>query len=189
MVDLAEIQATYYMVAATGVLVAAAYYVLNLRMFQRNTKIQLSTRIADKFMTKEYLSDFYDILTLEWSDVEDFRKHFNHTINKESYVKRFSLWYTYDNLGCQVREGLVNPYIVFDAAGSGCVMIWGRYKKVIDEVVKPDLGPHIFENFEYLAHVMWRIAKERGRISPGGRGSTLYDAYWDVFESKPPSPP
>jgi hypothetical protein len=30
MVDLAEIQAAYYMVAATGVLVAAIYYVMNL---------------------------------------------------------------------------------------------------------------------------------------------------------------
>jgi hypothetical protein len=31
MVDLSEIQAAYYMVAVTGVLVAAIYYVLNMR--------------------------------------------------------------------------------------------------------------------------------------------------------------
>lgn len=31
MVELAEIQVAYYMVAATGVLIAAAYYVLNMR--------------------------------------------------------------------------------------------------------------------------------------------------------------
>jgi len=36
MVDLAEIQAAYYMVAATGFLVAAVFYILNLRISQRN---------------------------------------------------------------------------------------------------------------------------------------------------------
>jgi hypothetical protein len=38
LVDLAEIQAAYYMVAATGVLVAAVYYVMTLRTTQRNMK-------------------------------------------------------------------------------------------------------------------------------------------------------
>jgi hypothetical protein len=42
MVDLAEIQAAYYMVAATGVLVAAIYYIQNMREAERNKKIQLS---------------------------------------------------------------------------------------------------------------------------------------------------
>jgi len=46
MVDLAEIQAAYYMVAATGVLVAAIYYVVTLRTTQRNMKANLETRQA-----------------------------------------------------------------------------------------------------------------------------------------------
>jgi hypothetical protein len=40
MVDLAEIQAAYYMVAATGVLVAAGYYVLN--MSARDAEIKIA---------------------------------------------------------------------------------------------------------------------------------------------------
>jgi hypothetical protein len=44
MVDLAEIQAAYYMVAATGVLVAAVYYVMTIRTTQRNLKENLETR-------------------------------------------------------------------------------------------------------------------------------------------------
>jgi hypothetical protein len=41
LVDLAEIQAAYYMVAATGVLVAAVFYVLNLRISRRNQELML----------------------------------------------------------------------------------------------------------------------------------------------------
>jgi len=51
MVDLAEIQAAYYMVAATGVLVAAVYYVMTLRTTQRNMKANLETRQA-QFMSQ-----------------------------------------------------------------------------------------------------------------------------------------
>jgi len=42
MVDLAEIQAAYYMVAATGVLVAAAYYLMNIRTNQRNQELKMN---------------------------------------------------------------------------------------------------------------------------------------------------
>jgi len=41
MVSFEEIQAAYYMVAATGVLVAAVFYVLNLRISRRNQDLSL----------------------------------------------------------------------------------------------------------------------------------------------------
>jgi hypothetical protein len=44
MVDLSEIQAAYYMVAATGVLVAAVFYIMNLREQRRNARLTLETR-------------------------------------------------------------------------------------------------------------------------------------------------
>ena len=50
MVDLAEIQAAYYMVAATGVLVAAIYYIYNMRTSQRIMKTTLETRQMQMFM-------------------------------------------------------------------------------------------------------------------------------------------
>ena len=50
MVDLAEIQAAYYMVAATGVLVAAGYYILNMRASQRNMQLTLEARQTQIFL-------------------------------------------------------------------------------------------------------------------------------------------
>jgi hypothetical protein len=50
LVELAEIQAAYYIVAATGVLIAAIYYVLNMRAIQRNSKAALETRQAQLLM-------------------------------------------------------------------------------------------------------------------------------------------
>jgi len=44
MVYLAEIQAAYCVVAATGVLVAALYYIYNIGITQKNMKINQETR-------------------------------------------------------------------------------------------------------------------------------------------------
>ena len=45
MVELAEIQAVYYMVAATGVLVAAVFYMFNLRETMRNRKATFNNNV------------------------------------------------------------------------------------------------------------------------------------------------
>jgi hypothetical protein len=44
MVDLGEIQAAYYMVAATGVLVAAGYYIFTLRINMRTQELALKAQ-------------------------------------------------------------------------------------------------------------------------------------------------
>jgi hypothetical protein len=45
MVTIEEIQAAYYMVAATGVLVAAAFYILNIRETMRNRRGTFSSNV------------------------------------------------------------------------------------------------------------------------------------------------
>jgi hypothetical protein len=60
MVDLVVLQPVSYIAGATGVAIAVVFYVLNLRISQRNVreaernkKIQLSISIADKLGSKE----------------------------------------------------------------------------------------------------------------------------------------
>ena len=78
MVDLAEIQSIYYMVAATGVLIAAIYYVVNMKATQRNMKNTLETRQAQIFMqlyalydNREFFEDYGNICNTY--KYEDFR--------------------------------------------------------------------------------------------------------------------
>jgi hypothetical protein len=178
MVDLVVLQSVSYVAAAIGVCSAAVYYAMTLREQRRNRKVQLSTSISDILTTKEYLNDFYEVAYLDWTDVEDFMKRYDSSVNKESFVQRFSIWQTYDNIGYLIREGLVDPNIVYDAAGYHCIMIWGRYKAIINNVSRPELGPRAWENFEYFAHMMWRIARERGAFSR----ASAFDVYRDVYE-------
>ena len=67
MVTIEEIQAAYYMVAATGVLVAAVYYIYNIRVNQKAVKTTLETRQTQLFMQvmdkmdQRWQADFWEL--------------------------------------------------------------------------------------------------------------------------------
>jgi hypothetical protein len=189
MVDVSLLQSLSYVAAAIGVCAAAVYYVMILRATERNRKIQLSTNITQRLGTKEFQRDYVEISTLDWRDLDDFRKRYDHSVNHESFAQRWSVWGTYDNLGYLLREGLVDREIMFNSLGFGSVMIWGRYKPVIDDIRVRELGSRWLENFEYLAEQMWQMSKTRGYTSPGFKDGLIFDRYGDVFEPMSTPPP
>jgi hypothetical protein len=186
LVDLAEIQAAYYLVAATGVLVAAVYYIQNLRVAERNKKIQLSMSIADRLGSKEFRRDYFTLWKLDWKDIDDFMKKYDSSVNtedaRELWALRWSVWNTYDNLGYLLREGLVNDDIVFNSSGNDSIFIWAKYWPMIDYYRGSQLGQRLLDNFEFLAKTMWEMGKARGRVSSGFKGDSSWDAFRDVFE-------
>jgi len=188
LVDLAEIQAAYYMVAATGVLVAAIYYVYNMRAAERNKKIQLSISIADRIGSKEFQRDWVTLWKLDWKDTDDFLKKYDASVNteasREHFAQRHSVWVLYNNVGYLLRKGLVDEDIVYNAAGWDAVDIWHRYWPIIDYYRRVETGPRWYENFEFLARAMWGMGKARGETSLGFKDGLFADRYKDVFEPK-----
>jgi len=186
LVSLEEIQAAYYMVAATGVLIAVVYYVMVLRANEKNKKIQLSTNIAERLNIKDYHGNFWDLAFLDWSDVDDFMKRYDSSANtkdaREIFIKRWSIWNIYDNLGYLLRKNLVDEEVMYNSTSRYCIFLWGRYWPVIDHYRRTELGPDFLKNYEYLARRMWEMSKEHGSTMP-------FDRYRDVFEPKSASPP
>ncbi len=182
MVDLALLQLVSYIAGALGVCVAAAYYVANLRLGERNRKTQLSTSIMERLGTKEWQKDFLQLAYYEWEDLDDFMKKYDSTVNPESHAQRWTVWSTYDSLGYLLRERLVDREVLFNSMGVWSIMIWGKFKPVIDLYRRRELGPRWMENFEYLAGEMWVIAKSHGTASPGFKDGLVVDSYRDVFE-------
>jgi hypothetical protein len=184
LVDLALLQSVSYIAGALGVCVAAGYYVMNLRIGERNRKTQLSMNLAEKLNSKEFLQNMMDVLSLKWNNVDDYLKKYDSTVNPESYVLRNHVWFTFDSLGGLMREGLVDSGIVFNAAGGNCISVWGMYKPVFDYYRRVEFGPRWLENFEYLAKEMYKLGRAHGYLSPDhvrADGSKV-DLYPDVFK-------
>ena len=74
MVNLAEIQAAYYMVAATGVLVAAIYYLFSIRETKRNRRINTTAALLQSMLSREMMRIEGGLMEMELKDFDDFYK-------------------------------------------------------------------------------------------------------------------
>jgi hypothetical protein len=161
MVDLAEIQAAYYMVAATGVLVAAAFYILNLRMSQRTLRINVTNNLLQTYQSEEGQKSFLDLMYYEWSDYEDFDRKYGSKNNRDATAKRFWMWETYNNMGMMLRKGFVDIDVLNDMGLQGIVYFWEKYKPIVVETRRRYNGKDYCRDMEYLAVEMLRYIKGR----------------------------
>jgi len=175
MVDLAEIQAAYYMVAATGVIIAAIYYVYNMRISQRNStlalkaqeqnletrKLQLITALTQQLFSKEAFMKYGELLNMEWRDYDDFEKKYGSDFNLENYANRSSTNYTYNSIGFLLREGLVDSEVLYGFLGVSPSFLWYKFEDVIVESRRRYSGKDNYEDLEFLAKEMLRIKMMR----------------------------
>jgi hypothetical protein len=157
MVDLADIQAAYYMVAATGVLVAAIFYVVNLRETSKNRKITFTTSFMQQFYSKENSRRFIDLRQMKWSNIDEYMKKYDSEVNPENFADRWSFLGMLDVLGYQYKTGLVDIYTLYELGWSPILMMWIKFKPIIMMYKKSDYGEDTYANFERLATEMWRI--------------------------------
>ncbi len=120
MVSIEEIQAAYYMVAATGVLVAAGYYIMNLRNVARERRKQMIVMKLPP-MTGEYWEWNLQVRN-SWSGPEEFDK-----IYRLDPVLESKVWYItniYSILGQLYVEGMMSLEEITQAYSPGWLISW-----------------------------------------------------------------
>ncbi len=128
MVDLAEIQTAYYMVAATGVLIAAVFYILNLRNAIRDRRRQT---ILQKLpaMNRDYHDIYWEVYNLrDWTTRQEWQeKHRNQeTISKVMYLMNI-----YNTVGVLYSEGLMSLDDVVQLYTPNVIIpMWERYAEI-----------------------------------------------------------
>jgi len=151
LVSFEEIQAAYYMVAVTGVLVAAVYYVVNLRETAKNRRITLTTTMMQPFMTVEGLRQFINLISMDWKDLDDFKKKYDSRVNPQNYAERLSIWNLCENLGQLYREGLIDLKTLYGGSSYMIQIMWLKFKPIIEMYRGGDFPKNYASNFEYLA--------------------------------------
>jgi len=199
MVGFEEIQAVYYMVAATGVLVAAVFYILNLRISQRNQEISLKnqelmlkaqeqsakaqqqtleTRQAQMFLniydqtrSSEFLTAFNKIVVeTAFRTWSDYRKLWQ---NDEQFrLNDNVLEMFYEGLGVLVKEGLLEVRMVALLFCGMTRMFWEKYQPILEEG-RASMG-HFrwFSETEYLYNELIKYLKEHPELDSRIANST-----------------
>ena len=169
MVDLAEIQAAYYMVAATGVLVAAAYYVMNMRATQTNMKQTLEARQMQLYMqslqetrTKAFLKDWIEIAYHQtYSDYQEWRSKYGPSVNPESYASWVHVTQLYQGIGFLVESRMLDPETLSKyIQPRSFIFLWEKIQPVV-KYQRERLDPGAYESFEYLVKEMNGILNNR----------------------------
>jgi hypothetical protein len=150
--------------------IAAVYYTLTLRNTQKTQQLQLETRQTQLFMqtyqkitTPELQTLTAEVLEWEWTDFEDFKeKYFTNTKKRGEWASSMLL---YDGLGVLLKEGYIDPEILFKLEQSGTrggVLIWYKFKPIIEEIRRRENNPDLVKHVEYFVDEMIRLRKEHG---------------------------
>jgi hypothetical protein len=161
LVDLAEIQAAYYMVAATGVLVAAGYYIMILREQTRSRRLTQTNTLMQQIRTLETSRTWIELMNMQWSDYDDFEKKYGSDFNAENFAKRNHMWTQYDTIGNLLEAGILDRESVYRVLSFGASWLWAKFKPIIEENRKRYSGRDYMYGFEYLAGEMMKMKLER----------------------------
>jgi hypothetical protein len=168
MADLALLQSVSYMAGALGVCVAAIFYILNLRISQRNMrqtletrKLQFVTSITNQLLSEEGQRRYGELLNMDWKDYDDFERKYGSDYNLDNYAKRMNVWKTYNTLGMLVREKLVEPEVLYMINDVNPCFMWSKFKDVISEQRKRYGGEDTLSDFEFLNDEILRVRLSR----------------------------
>jgi len=164
--------------------VAAIYYIFNLRETTRNRKIAYTTNFMQTFYSKENSRRYIDLVGMDWKDHDDYMAKYDSRVNPENFADRWSFLGMLDVLGFQVKAGLVDLETIYELNWAPVLMMWMKFKPIIEEYKKTDYGSDQFANLEYLAREMWRIKMRRDPkwMEHGGGLGRRPEEYVEAFE-------
>lgn len=107
MVDIFEIQAAYYMVAATGVLIAAVYCVLNIRATLQTRQAQLFMSIYSTHYSDDFTRARSEIFKWTYKDYDDYMTKYGYDVNPEASIMYSKVNGYLEGIGVLVRRRLM----------------------------------------------------------------------------------
>jgi len=174
LVELVDLQAIYYIVAAAGILVASLNYLRVSIEDSKKKRIEITNNMMQTLISKEGVRTYLELLYMEWTDYDDFERKYGTDFNFDSAVKRFHLWITYDILGHQLMKGLVDAETIYDAYGTFGIWTWDKFEPLLDEHRRRYVGKSGYQGWEYLAKEMMKIKQRR---DPGFVVAKTYAKY------------
>jgi hypothetical protein len=165
MVTIEEIQAAYYIVAATGVLVAAVYYVLNIRTNQKNQELMLRNqaltleiRQADLIQkytgfiaSREMMDSWTDVIIYQqFSSYEEWAKKYGRK-DKEAYTKLLVTIGFLNAYGVLYEKGLMDIDVIEKTIQPVTfIWVWNKVEPIIKVWRSNYMAPDFYSSFENL---------------------------------------
>jgi hypothetical protein len=163
MVDIAYLQSIASLLGYVTVSIAALGFLFNIMETAKNRKVTLTATLLSTINTEDGQRKYYELMSQEWSDFNDFIKKYDSSVNPDNYIKRVYVWKLFEYAGWQYRKGLVDLETIYYAAGQQVMLLWRKYKPIIESYRKTQYGSGQWVNWEYLADALYKMSL---RIDP-----------------------
>ena len=171
---------------AASVTVAALYYIYNLRMSNRMSRITLTNNILQTNVANmEKMKDYIELLNDSWDNFEDFKKKYGEA-NSEGWARSRVWFYFYDSLGYLLMDNVVDIRTLYTGGGTGlaAIRLWAKFSPIFKEMRATSVSEDYMKGFEYL---FYEIARIRDRLDPSfEKNSPAAYSLYKSGEYKPP---
>ncbi len=160
-----------YIVPVLALTASILYYSFNLRSSNKNQKIAYETRQVQYLLdynaelierTLSNLNLYYQIMSAEWTDFNDYLEKYGPENNSELHTYRSSIWQRFNATGLMLRDGMIDVKMYVDYIGDSPVMMWYKYRDIVEEYRRRFHLPTYLAGWEILA-----VEVEKYRIQQG----------------------
>ena len=161
-----DTQTILQFIPAVSLSIAAIYYMLILRNQNRTRQAQLFMQLFQHNMTKEWMKDWWELMQMQWDDIEDFYEKYDSSVNIDNFAKRFRAWFFLDGVGLLLKKGLVDREMVYYLMGGYLGnWLWEKFGDVIKYQRELNNIPELCVWFEYLAIELMKMKQQQGMSS------------------------
>ena len=143
MVDIQLLQTISVLVTSAGLLIAALYYVLQIRHQTKMRQTDLVMRLYTTFGSKEYLEAYTNVRTMEFKDYNDFEE-------KYAWTDVSLICVFFEGVGVLLHRELIDIELVDDLFTGPTKIIWNKIRQLVEVTREKASYPQLYEWFEYL---------------------------------------
>jgi len=188
MVDLALLQSVSYIAGALGVCVAAFYYVMNLRISQKNQELtlkaleqsakaqelqlkaqqqnletrqtQLFMQIYMRYLEPDLFSDnLFRLFRRSWKNAEDYEKKYDGNPDGANLDIVMTFW---EGVAVLINRGVIDISLVYEIVPTNVTALWGRFGSLIKEMRTQGSPPKLYSLVEDLSSKLTECARSKG---------------------------
>jgi len=143
------------MVETIGILVGVVIALIQLRDMEKTRRAQLYMSLLDRWNTKEFSEQRYEVYEMEWTDVDDWREKYNWRNNREIYASYNTFGRSILGLAELRRKGLIDMDFLDGMMLTDIVNWWAHIGSLEKEKCErgrpswPSHFPFIMEVVEY----------------------------------------
>jgi hypothetical protein len=151
MVDV-DVPTISIIVACAGILIAATYYILQIRYQTRLRQTDMVMRLYNTFGSTEFQKAYVKTHSLEFKNYADYEKKCERDMKVQ--VASYSVCVYFEGIGVLLHRKLINLDVVDDLLSTPIIWTWKRLEPMIISWREHANRPQIWEWFEYLYNEM-----------------------------------